>query len=247
MNRTVEKKPDDGPKTPAWIVSFTDMITLLLAFFVMLQSFAKDQDPELFAIGRGSLRRAIAGLGVPDWLFGKPRSIGAEAPKKKNPTEESNKKTRQRVIDPEDERIREVFRDLKQLLETRTSDTAMRPINIILTPIRFERSSATLDARAKEYLADLAVSFRQNVHPENVTICVIGSAADQPAGRSQWIVSARRAKAAEDFLRRALSNAGTDRRWRMHSWGEGKGNQEESMPAMPASLKFIRIVVLQAR
>ena len=246
MKRAIEKKPDDGPKTPAWIVSFTDMITLLLAFFVLLQSFAKDQDPELFAKGRGSFQRAIAGLGVPDWLFGKPKSIGAEAPKMKNPTEEGNKKARQRIIDPEDERIRKVFRDLKKLLETQTSDTAMKPINIILTPIRFERSGSTLDAPAKEYLKGLALSLRQNVNPGNVTICVIGSAADGSTGRSQWLVSARRAKVTEDFLRQGLSNAGTDRRWRMHSWGEGKGNQEESMPAMPASLKSIRIVILKA-
>ena len=42
-----KKNPDDGkPKVPGWIVSFSDMITLLLAFFVLLQSFAKrDRSP----------------------------------------------------------------------------------------------------------------------------------------------------------------------------------------------------------
>ena len=38
-------KQDKGNSVPAWIVSFSDMVTLLLAFFVLLQSFAKVQDP----------------------------------------------------------------------------------------------------------------------------------------------------------------------------------------------------------
>jgi chemotaxis protein MotB len=43
-----KKRQEEEPEgTPAWIVSFADLITLLLAFFVLLQSFAKEQDPEL--------------------------------------------------------------------------------------------------------------------------------------------------------------------------------------------------------
>ena len=33
-----------GEKVPLWIISFADMITLLLAFFVMLQSLSTSQD-----------------------------------------------------------------------------------------------------------------------------------------------------------------------------------------------------------
>jgi len=39
---------DDKPKVPSYIVTFSDMVTLLLTFFVMLLSLAEVQDPELF-------------------------------------------------------------------------------------------------------------------------------------------------------------------------------------------------------
>ena len=39
-----QEESNDG--IPAWIVSFSDMVTLLLAFFVMLQAFAKPKQPE---------------------------------------------------------------------------------------------------------------------------------------------------------------------------------------------------------
>lgn len=38
--------------TPAWLISFTDMITLLLSFFILLQAFSTTRDPELFQRGR---------------------------------------------------------------------------------------------------------------------------------------------------------------------------------------------------
>ena len=53
-------------EVPAYIVTFSDMITLLLTFFVMLLSLADVQDPELFNKGRDSFVEAVDsyGLGV---------------------------------------------------------------------------------------------------------------------------------------------------------------------------------------
>jgi len=50
FRRTIE---EGSPKVPAYIVTFSDMTTLLLTFFVMLLSLAKMQDPELFNKGLG--------------------------------------------------------------------------------------------------------------------------------------------------------------------------------------------------
>ena len=60
-----------GEKVPIWIISFADMITLLLSFFVMLQTMASRRDDKLFSIAQDSFRRSMAGFGIPDLVFGK--------------------------------------------------------------------------------------------------------------------------------------------------------------------------------
>ncbi len=49
---------------PPWIVTFADMITLLLAFFVLMLSFS-DLDPNRFKDVSGSLQKSLGRQGVP--------------------------------------------------------------------------------------------------------------------------------------------------------------------------------------
>jgi chemotaxis protein MotB len=44
---------DNGPGTPPWLISFGDMMTLFLCFFIMLVTMAKSQDAGLMANGLG--------------------------------------------------------------------------------------------------------------------------------------------------------------------------------------------------
>jgi len=53
-----------GPSVPAYIVTFSDMVTLLLTFFVMLLSLANPQDPKLVNKGKDAFFRSIMGLGI---------------------------------------------------------------------------------------------------------------------------------------------------------------------------------------
>ena len=204
MARKSQAPQDEGMKTPAWIVSFSDMVTLLLAFFVMLQAFAKVRDPAMMHAGRGSFRMAVAGLGIPNLLFGEEETYVGKTRKKKHPTEESDEATRDRVIDAEDERIRQVFAELKRLADTQTTDLANRARNVLITPVRFGHSKVSLDASAKEYLDALAIDINENADKDSIRVYVVGLAPDQPVGKAQWLVSARRARVVEEYLRKAL-------------------------------------------
>jgi hypothetical protein len=64
LKRQQQPSQEEGPKVPAYIVTFSDMTTLLLTFFVMLLSLAKMQDPELFKKGRDSFRFSLDYLGL---------------------------------------------------------------------------------------------------------------------------------------------------------------------------------------
>ncbi len=237
---------DKGPEMPAWIVSFADMITLLLAFFVLLQAFALEQRPDLFYEGQGAFRRHIAGLGIPNILFGKDLKIKGEKLKKRYPTEENDGKiTRIRVLNPEDEQIRRFFRDFKQMIETKTSEINVKPSNVISTPIRFKPSDASLDAPARKYLSNLVMNLKQNIDKDDLKIYVVGSAADMPAGQEQWLLSAHRAQIVGDFLAKALADEMDGRSWRLIIWGAGGEKERRLRHDAAAGQEFIRIAIIE--
>ncbi len=245
MNKGGKPPEDEGAGTPGWVVSFTDMITLLLAFFVLLQAFAKEQNPDLFFEGQGAFRRAIAGMGIPDILFGKKQIFEGESRKKRYPTEEEEKKiTRSRVMDAEDEKIRQIFKDLQRKMHTETADIKTRQINIISTPVEFERSGVSLNAQARKYLKSMALNMKQNLDSSATKIYVVGSAADVSGRQDKWILSARRAQAVADFLRVALRDETGARRWKLISWGSGSGPKQNSRPDAAARKEFIRIAII---
>jgi outer membrane protein OmpA-like peptidoglycan-associated protein len=220
------KKPEEsaGEKVPIWIISFADMITLLLSFFVMLQTMSHKREPELFHAGQGSFIRAIEGFGVPDLLFGKQQAAPLDYRRIKYPTAASpDRHPMNRVIDADDERIRQAFKELQERFANEASDISDRIIDFSATPVRFGRSQATLSARAQEHLKGFADNLKQNLALHKLRLYAIGLAADEGPGKGQWVLSARRAHAAEDFLRTELSEELSRAGWEIRSWGAGAG------------------------
>lgn len=229
---------------PAWIVSFTDMITLLLAFFVLLQAFAKEQDPALFRQGQGGFRRSIAGFGVPDLLFGKPKLISGPVSKKRHATDESDaEKNRQRVIDTRDAQIRRAFERIKQVIEPKTSQNNADVTNEVSTPIRFGPDSALLDDSARKYLRDRAGQYGRNLNPKRVRFYIVASATDKPAGKARWILSVARAKAVSEFMRGVLSDA-AEGQWMLSPMGSGAAQTQAKDQNAAARQEFVRITII---
>ena len=245
MKDAPKRAKEEGQKVPMWIVSFTDMITLLLAFFVLLQAFAKDRDPELFFIGQGSFRRAIAGLGIPGWLFGKREKAESLYRKKKYPTEpDESKLNRERVLDADDEEIRKSFANLKQALDLQSSDMAEATISVVPTPIRFGRGSAELDASGGAFVKTLAVSLSQSLRSGGIKVYVIGLAADETGRKQRWLLSADRARAVEEALRGALAEKLKSSRWEIDSWGAGAGGRWSAGLGLVPERSYIVIAVM---
>ncbi|MHC4344865.1 MAG: flagellar motor protein MotB, partial [Planctomycetota bacterium] len=69
MNRERQAEEERGSSVPAYIVTYSDMVTLLLTFFVMLLTLASMQDPELYNIGRDSFLQSMNQFGIGS-LFG---------------------------------------------------------------------------------------------------------------------------------------------------------------------------------
>ena len=68
----MDMPPDEGPPdVPAYMVSFGDMITLLLTFFILLVSMADTQTAGLVGAGRGPLVQHLNAKGEPGILKGR--------------------------------------------------------------------------------------------------------------------------------------------------------------------------------
>jgi chemotaxis protein MotB len=62
-----------GPGTPPWLISFGDMMTLFLCFFIILVTMAPKQDAGLVAAGVGEFVNVLEGSGVGGALDGNAR------------------------------------------------------------------------------------------------------------------------------------------------------------------------------
>ena len=76
----MSRKPKPPPSKPskAYLVSFGDTMTALLAFFIVLNSFAKDQTGANMHSGTGSFVNAVSSIGLPGRAPGKRSNLVVE-------------------------------------------------------------------------------------------------------------------------------------------------------------------------
>jgi len=231
--------------TPAWLISFTDMITLLLSFFILLQAFSTTRDPELFQRGQGGFRRAIQGFGVPDWLWGKRDAPRRDFTLRKHPVEEApDNQDRRRIIDAEDEKIRRVFEDLRRLHRVQSSDYTGPPARLLATPIAFDQGGTRLRPADHEYLTDFTAEL--GGRGDDLLIYVIGLAPDAAGRPDRWVLSARRAAAVRDYLFAHLPEHLREGGTRVDSWGAGTAGPDLVVPQNGPHQTFIVLAMMEA-
>jgi chemotaxis protein MotB len=246
---------DGGPKVPGYIVTFSDMITLLLTFFVMLQTLASTQDPEIFNKGRDAFLESIRyiGLGV---FFGRGDMTPLGHLKVKHYIDNPDNLSEKRTIDARAEEIRRILDRLRQSTVIVPSQIVGKKANFSVANVHFSPGRNDLDGSAKSFLTGFSQDLLQNAAREPVNLYVLGLASDVKSEKEQWLLSARRAGTVADFLRNALSSAGPGQaqrspangkaRWSVYSWGAGSGGDWVRWDSPISKHSQILIAVLRA-
>jgi len=244
MSRRLPQPESGGEKAPIWILSFGDMITNFLAFFILMQSFCHAQKGELLQTGETGGKIATASFGTaPGWLFGKKLLTEFGFWQRKHPMDsDPSNPAIERIIDAEDEQIRKLFDDLRRTMQTDASQPERTRTQLFPTPIRFAPSSAALDAAAMDYLATLTAEIAQAEGIRRSAIYVIAVATEADPGAA--VVSSLRAQAVRDCLARNLPSEIRGDLSRLLSWGMARPASSPS-PASTASPPTIVIAVVE--
>lgn len=240
---------EKGECAPLWIISFADMISLLMAFFVMLLTMSAGQSGKLCNEGEGvfqetlyGFRRSIAGFGLPG-LFGAADEIAEfDSPKLYYPINEGEETGATRTIDASEEKLRRAFTRLGQRARTYGSQVQGRRPDFIAVPLKFEDNQYVLNAAARQFLSGFVADLNGYAPVEKLHLYVVGLAGEQTSEKQQWILSARRAQAVTDFLRAALpAQAGC----RVFSWGAATGGEWVKSDSPLSSQSHIALAILR--
>lgn len=209
----------NGPKVPAYIVTFSDMVTLLLTFFVMLLSLAQVLDPEMENKGRDSFAQSIRNFGL-GALLGKATTADFGSTKIKYAIKSPDEKEHGRTIDAMEEDIRRIFKKVDRAVETRPSEIVSKKTDFSVTNIRFPPGQTSLNESSKQFLTQFVEDLKQNTEAGAIKLYVLGLAANEKGWEKQWITSALRAQAVEAFLSNIIDQK---LHWPVYSWGAASG------------------------
>ena len=247
---------EKGECAPLWIISFADMISLLMAFFVMLLTMSTartgklcDDGGAVFEKTLSGFRQSIQGYGVPGILGGGPGLFGGPGEavdlgnaKTYYPIGDANESA-DRTLDARTERIRRVFQSLQERSQTHNSQVRGLQPDFVVTPIAFARGQWMLDEAAKRFLMEFVADLRKSRGNESLKLYVVGSASQEDNERQQWAVSARRAEAVAGFLRNALRSGS---QCQVYSWGCGPGGSWTGSGSPMSKSSQVLIAVLRA-
>jgi outer membrane protein OmpA-like peptidoglycan-associated protein len=235
------RPPDPEPSVPIWILSFGDMITNLLAFFILIQSFSHAQKAQVLATGEMPGQTIPGNPGWLDWLLATRRSADRTHIQRKYAVEsDPDNQAMERIIDAEDEKIRKLFDGVRRQNRTQATDGPSEAPRVIQTPIQFARGQWSLDRPAREFLAALGGDLAPGGRRAGQDVYVVATAPEAATPKDQFLLSARRAEAVRQHLAEDLSADPSGRGPSVTAWGAGPG---PTGPGTPSRASVIIAVV----
>ena len=212
MNRGNRPSEEDGPKAPAYIVTFTTLTALLLAFFVVLVSMGTIRDDTLLDEGEGG-----------GWSFVESFKSGFGASRKlaegrayyyaiENPEEDDDGRT----IDVASERVRRILKKAESYGAVKPSPITAQKVNFALTDIHFTGDDVTINSQAERFIREFCAGLLQDESAGEVKLCVLCLGRSGKSKEKEIVLAAKRAKAVEEYLRANLPDTG---KWSVYSWG----------------------------
>ena len=232
---------EESYQVPIWVITFSDMTTNLLTFFVLLLSMGHVRDETLFDQGR-----ALTFLESVKSGFGFKEGIGFGDISIKYHITDPGELSAGRTIDAKEEEIRRIFKSLSRSMNTLPSQITAPKTNFSVTDIRFAAGEATLNEPAKRFLTEFCSHLQQAFSTEPITVYVLGLACDEASEKEQWILSANRAEAAAGFIQNDLSSEPSLCRWAIYSLGAGPGGDWVGQDGPISKQSHILIAVLRA-
>jgi len=242
--KIAKRNPEEkGPGVPVYIVTFSDMVTLLLTFFVLLISLANTQEELLFKKGLDSFREALIKFGLVGFTYGRRMRPDFGSIKYKYIIGKNGDlgEFEGRIIDARGQRTRQLFTKLSGSMKTVPSQIVGKQPNFIIADVHFDPGAAELNESAKQFLATFSSALQQS-QQAGIALYVVGLAESQTSQKHQWILSAQRAHAVADFLKETLP---ADSNRRVYSWGAGPGGDWTPASGATQQQSHILIGVLQ--
>jgi outer membrane protein OmpA-like peptidoglycan-associated protein len=217
------KKQDTPAGAPAWIVTFSDMITLLLTFFVMLISMADTQvDKHKFMAGSNSIRKALSDLGLSGFLIERKSGPEFDHPKPAYNIDEGKDEEKDRSIDARTEMLRRILFQIESKMKISPSQIDGISKTFLPMKIHFGLKSAQLDEKAQKELQTVWNQICITTAGHEAMIYILGLASDESTPSAQMVLSAQRAKAVKDYLETLNTS---DKKLPIFCWGAGSGGE----------------------